>query len=292
MRKNLTLKKIKLQLLSLVLLLVSCVSNAQFVERWSNVIPSHGSFAFTKHAVLISSDGNIVASGENKIVKYNPSGNIIGAIDVAPGLFSIGLAMAANQAGNIYVIARSFIDGKTAEGDFFIAKYNSDGKELWSRFYDGPSGLGDAGVGIGIDQFGNVYITGNTLVGPTASNSDLRIHTSKFNTDGVQQWAVTFNDVASSRGNAMAVDFFTGDVYVAGFSDIPKDGDEVHEHDFTTIKYNTNGVQQWVNLYNGSLHRDDEARAIAVDADGNVLVTGFSDEVTDDDFITRVFATF
>jgi hypothetical protein len=66
MRKIFTPKKNKLQLLSLVLLLIATISNAQFVERWSNVIPSHGSFSFTKHAVSISSDGNIVASGDNK----------------------------------------------------------------------------------------------------------------------------------------------------------------------------------------------------------------------------------
>src|SRR5262249_20137541 len=37
--------------------------------------------------------------------------------------------------------------------------------------------------------------------------------------------------------------------------------------------------QQWVDRYNGSLNNEDQATAIVVDKDGNIIVGGYSDEV-------------
>jgi hypothetical protein len=292
MKKIFTKKKTRLSPLIFFALLISGISNAQFVERWSNIISSPGSFSTVKNAVLTTVDGNVLASGTNKIVKYSSAGKIIWATDVP--VDSRGLAMAQDQAGNIYVAAVNFINVLTVEGDFFIAKYNSDGQQLWSRVYDGPSHLEDVAAGLGIDQFGNVYVAGTTLEGSGVFNARERIHTVKFNSDGVLQWAKTFSTGSLSEASAVAVDFFTGDVYVAGRTSIPKDGDEQHLDDFTTVKYNTNGEEQWVSLYNGSLHEDDGATAITVDLDGNVLVTGFSTEKINSDFFagTTVINTF
>ena len=292
MKKNLTIKKIKLQLLSFVLLLIATVSNAQLVERWSSVIPSADPAGNVHHAILITSDENIVAAGTSKIIKYSPNGNIIWETDVVlpASLTSQGFSMASDKAGNIYVTAARALNAGILGGetDFFVAKYNSDGQQLWSRLFDGPGKFDDESVGISIDQFSNVYIAGNTFVGGGLTEE---IYTAKFNTDGIIQWQVTYPN--ESRANDIVVDFFTGNVYVTGGSFVAKDGDVPHLEDFTTIKYNTNGVQQWVNLYNGSLHADDKASAIAIDADGNVIATGFSTETIVSDFFagTTTYAT-
>jgi hypothetical protein len=55
-------------------------------------------------------------------------------------------------------------------------------------------------------------------------------------------------------------------VYVTGTSEL----------NYTTIKYNAAGVQQWVAAYDGPGNSFDEANALTVDAAGNVYVTGGS----------------
>jgi len=72
---------------------------------------------------------------------------------------------------------------------------------------------------------------------------------------------------------AMAVDD-SGYVYVTGFGQ-DNTGDMAF-HDYTTIKYHSNGDTAWIRGYNGPGDSTDQAAAIAVDDSGNVYVTGQS----------------
>ncbi len=68
---------------------------------------------------------------------------------------------------------------------------------------------------------------------------------------------------------AMAVDD-SGNVYVTGESW------GSNEYDYCTIKYAPDGTILWIRRYDGPVSLDDQAYAIAIDDEGNVLVTGRS----------------
>jgi hypothetical protein len=61
----------------------------------------------------------------------------------------------------------------------------------------------------------------------------------------------------------------SGNVYVTGSS-----LDEAVTFDYATIKHDSTGQEQWVGRYNGLGNDTDVATTIAVDASGNVYVTG------------------
>ncbi len=60
-------------------------------------------------------------------------------------------------------------------------------------------------------------------------------------------------------------------MYVGGYSSGAGTGT-----DYTTIKYNSAGNEDWVARYNGPVNGDDQLIAMTVDVSGNVYVTGFT----------------
>jgi hypothetical protein len=70
----------------------------------------------------------------------------------------------------------------------------------------------------------------------------------------------------------------SGNVYVTGksYGGSYIGGYYTYDYSYATVKYDTAGDQLWVARYDGPAGDDDAAQAIAVDASGNVYVTGKS----------------
>ena len=136
----------------------------------------------------------------------------------------------------------------------------------WVARYDGPGNSTDLANSIAVDGSGNVYVTGYC----TASGTDYDYATIKYNSSGVMQWEKRYNGPGNLNdyASSIAIDV-SGNVYVTGQSE-----GTGSNFDYATIKYNSSGVQQWVQRYNGPGNYADAARSIAVDGLGNVYVTG------------------
>lgn len=157
-----------------------------------------------------------------------------------------------------------------------LTRQRADNARGWARRVNGPPVAPAAGVyaawistynggaaqAIAVDDLRNVYVTG-------ASGGYVTV---KYDSAGQQQWLARYSGpLSSGQARAIAVDG-SGNVYVTGEST----GIGTAE-DYATIKYNSAGQQQWVARYNGPGNFTDVAYAIAVDASGNVYVTGQSD---------------
>jgi len=176
-------------------------------------------------------------------------------------------AIAVDGSGNVYVTGTSV--GSGTFYDYCTIKYNSSGAMLWVSRYNGPGNGDDTPSSIAVDLLGNVYVTGMSI----GNGTYLDYATIKYNSSGVEQWVRRYNGPAgnnSDRASSIAVDG-SGNVYVTGFS-----AGLGTMADYATIKYNTSGVEQWVVRYNGPGFDIDGASSIAVDAFGNVYVTGSS----------------
>lgn len=170
-----------------------------------------------------------------------------------------------DAAGNVYVTGRSSRVKGTADYDYATIKYDPAGNQLWAARFPGQT------QGMTIDGAGNVYVTGYACV--PSGCVDSQYATVKYDPFGNQLWVATYNHGASDVPFGVAVDS-SGNVYVTGASCQLTTECPGPTIDFATVKYDPNGRLLWVDRYdNGDM---DGARAIALDSEGNVYVTGTS----------------
>ncbi|MEO6694736.1 MAG: SBBP repeat-containing protein [Ignavibacteria bacterium] len=158
-----------------------------------------------------------------------------------------------------------------------FVNYASSQVQEWASRYNGPANTQDYAYSTAVDGLGNVYVTGTS----TGSGTGSDYSTIKYNSAGVQQWVRRYNGTGNSEdlGYRIKVDA-SGNVYVTGASTGSTSG-----HDYVTIKYNTFGDSLWVRRYKGSGNSGDDAYALAIDASGNVYVSGYSTG-TNADYLT------
>jgi hypothetical protein len=135
---------------------------------------------------------------------------------------------------------------------------------LWFRTYNGPDGAYDEVHAIGVDDSGNVVVSGYSAV----DGSDDEFVTIKYRLDGDTVWLRRFNPGRGLDGaTALAIDRY-GNVVVTGYL-----GGRTSQYgDWTTIKYSAAGESLWAAVYD--LGDQDRPSSIVADSAGNSYVTG------------------
>ncbi len=238
------------------------------------------------YAVAIDAGGNIYVTGTSfngtaydfgsvldfLTIKYSPSGAQLWTRRVTGTDRGVDRpnAIAVDGSGNVVVAGYSY-SGSSAGNDFLTVKYDTSGNELWRATFDAAGGS-DLGFALAIDASGNVYLAGQGFNG--TDNDYLTI---KYDASGAKQW----HRMANGTGNAgdiayaVAVDA-SGNVIVHGQSDLASGGlPGPANPKYMTVKYDAAGTELWRATTNGSGTGYDISSALAVDAAGNIYVTGY-----------------
>lgn len=162
-----------------------------------------------------------------------------------------------------------FVAGNTVKSelnrDYLLIKFDSQGKLLWSRNYNGTSNANDTVRDLHIDLQGNIYITGSSQGTKGVYNAV----TIKYDTQGNELWAARFNEDIFATSHATRVisdknlNIYVVGTYIKGFT-----------HDCLLLKYDRNGNLLWKTTANGSANLYDEGLALAISPDMNHVYMG------------------
>jgi hypothetical protein len=215
----------------------------------------------------------------------------------------IASGIAVDHLGNVYITGTSAgtigaswlgaggvkpLHAHSGGTDIFVLKLNSKGIYQWHTFYG--SSDQDWGLGIAVDTYSNVYVTGWSEtnsgawdilpVNPSGGGIDMVIL--KLDGNGKHLWH-TFQGAVSGpdEGHAIAVDT-NGNVYVTGSSNStwgspisPYLGNGSYH--ITVLKLESDGHLLWNTFYGASVSdSSSEGFGIALDAASNIYVTGYS----------------
>jgi hypothetical protein len=192
-----------------------------------------------------------------------------------------GNSVAVDANGNVYVAGYSPATWGSpvrafSDYDAFAAKLDSSGALTWNTFLGGS--WGDVGYSVAVDANENVYVAGYSAAtwgSPVRAFSDADAFAAKLDANGNLAWNTFLGGSEGDVGNSVAVDA-NGNVYVAGNSDATW-GSPVRAfsgYDAFAAKLTSSGALAWNTFLGGS--DGDYGNSVAVDANGNVYVAGYS----------------
>ncbi|MFA5831871.1 MAG: T9SS type A sorting domain-containing protein [Bacteroidota bacterium] len=214
-------------------------------------------------SIALDGGGNVYISGHNEVgpsspatIKYNSSGDMLWQKQYGPPDHYWESVRTVDKNGNAYCI------GHIDDTSYAVVKYNSFGDTMWLKRYSECDP-----TSIAVDGNQDVYVAGNII-------GSVGYSTAKLDPQGDTLWVKRYfgqTDI-DGRVSALTVDV-AGNVYVTGWCATPSTNS-----DFVTIKYNPQGDILWVRRYHSPGESVDRAfaYALAVDAGGNVYVTGNS----------------
>ncbi len=234
------------------------------------------------------------------ISKLDALGNFVWAIRMGGTGPQSASAIALDNSGNIYVTGNfnNSIDMDPGPGvvnitslgaqDVFIAKYDPSGNHVWSKRFGSASH--EAASDIAIDGSGNVItcgvFTGTTDFDPNAGTVNLTAistsdaYISKLDLNGNYVWAKQIGLNGSGIPTSLIADGI-GNIYITGYYESATDFDpgagtytmtSAGMQDVFFVKLDANGAFSWAGSMGGTVA--DYGRSIALDATGNVIITG------------------
>lgn len=234
-------------------------------ERRAMVVDAEG------NSYLAGCKRNATGQGDGLVtLKYGPNGNLLwqNVHRNAANVQDLGFALALHPAGGVVVSGLSLRNAGGPSLHLTTIRVGANGALAWAR--DVPSA--ESIPALAVDAVGNVFV-GTAVTG--SGNTDYRVV--KYAADGTQAW---LRDHAGAGNGDDSVIAMTpradGSIHVTG-SITGSNG----RLNITTLTYAANGTLLWAQTYPSGA-RNDLASQIALDRDGNIVVTGSSRGSGDD----------
>jgi uncharacterized delta-60 repeat protein len=171
--------------------------------------------------------------------------------------------VACDSAGNVIVAGETF-DASQGD-DVWLRKLAPDGGVVWTQTFHGVTA--DVAWAVAVAADDDVLVAGSTFTLSNGRDAWLRRYTSA----GATEWTQTFDGAAHDDDEALGVaQDPSGNVIVAGYTTTA-----AAQRDVWVRKHSAAGAMQWTRTAAGTGGQDDEAHAVATDADGNVIVAGY-----------------
>jgi hypothetical protein len=244
---------------------------------WTNFYDGTGNSYDSPVAIKLDSKGNVFVTGVSDgspinglgflTIAYSNDGSPLWTNRFNVSDFSADQAMGLAIDNQDNVCAIGYSDGAGYAG-YAIIEYSNAGLSLWTNSFTGAATTYGRSA-ITTDTNCNILVTGASI----GTNGSNHYETAKFSAAGTLIWTNVYIGPGNSEDDptAIAVDK-NGNVFVTGTSwGIPGS-----DFDFATIAYSSAGVPLWTNRFNGAGNDWDGATGIAVDTNGNVIVTGYS----------------
>ena len=206
-------------------------------------------------------------AGSGTVCATVGSGTYLWTVQFGSYSFDYGEFVAVDGSGNLLAagftgssMTGSYIGGFS---DCFVAKYSSNGQQLWLRQFGTTDE--DSAYAVAADSAGSAYITGRTAASMHSqifAGGSYDAFLTKYDTNGNWQWTRLFGSSGLDTGDGVAVDS-SGYVYVCGYtagafhSQTYKGGN----YDVFLTKYSSTGSRSWTVIYGSSA--EDIGHAVA-----------------------------
>ena len=240
--------------------------------------------------VATDSQGNVFISGETEdslagdnkgkfdawVAKYSPNGSLLWIQQLGTLSFDYSYGVATDSQGNVFISgATTGVLAASNRGkiDAWVAKYSPNGSFLWTRQLGTSSD--DYSYGVATDSRGNVFISGETrgaLAGSSNGQPDAWV--AKYGPNGLLLWIQQLGTSSGDTSYGAATDS-QGNVFISGETRGALAGSSNGQPDAWVAKYSPNGKLLW--LRQEGYRKTEYAYDVAIDNNGHVLVTGYTD---------------
>ncbi len=199
-------------------------------------------------------------------------------IETTEGTPSSALGVATGTNGEVYVLSQSggIVGGLAAQGeqDVFLTKYDSTGREVFTRGLGATSSASGLALAVGAD--GSVVVAGKIsgALGATADRGAEDAFAVKFDAAGKEVFVQRFGGAGNEevRSVALAAD---GTIYLAGRTNSALDGVNGGGGDGFVRALGADGTTLYTRQFGGA--GEEAANAITLDANGDLLVASVED---------------